>query len=79
MLDSLLPSITEHAEVVLRLLLVVVASSIIGLERELKGHSAGMRTHAPAGLGAALFTLLSEQIFEPGAQGDRSRVIAGIA
>ena len=79
MLDSLLPSITGHAEVVLRLLLVVVASSIIGLERELKGHSAGMRTHALVGLGAALFTLLSEQIFEPGAQGDRSRVIAGIA
>jgi putative Mg2+ transporter-C (MgtC) family protein len=41
------------------LLLAFVLASIVGLERQRKLKSAGLRTHALVGLGAALFTLVS--------------------
>lgn len=50
-------------------------SALLGLERELSGKEAGLRTHALVGLGAALFTVLSRSVF-PNA--DTARVAAGI-
>lgn len=44
---------------VYELLLAFVLSSLIGLEREIKLKSAGLRTHALVGLGAALMMLVS--------------------
>jgi putative Mg2+ transporter-C (MgtC) family protein len=41
----------------------VVLSSLIGLEREIRAKSAGMRTHALVGAGAALFMLVSKYGF----------------
>ncbi|WP_093145786.1 MgtC/SapB family protein [Saccharopolyspora antimicrobica] len=38
-------------------------SSLIGLEREIRAKSAGMRTHALVGVGAALFMLVSKYGF----------------
>jgi putative Mg2+ transporter-C (MgtC) family protein len=52
-LDHLLP-----------LLLAFALSSIIGLERELRQKSAGLRTHTLVGVGAAVFILVSKYGFE---------------
>lgn len=46
-------------EVILRLVAATVVGCAIGLNRELKGKPAGLRTHALVTLGAALFTLSS--------------------
>jgi putative Mg2+ transporter-C (MgtC) family protein len=37
-----------------------VLSSLIGLEREWRQQSAGLRTHALAGLGAAFFIIIGK-------------------
>lgn len=43
----------------LRLVVALVLSALIGLNREMEGHAAGLRTHMLVGLGAALFTIIS--------------------
>ncbi|KAA9157180.1 MgtC/SapB family protein [Amycolatopsis acidicola] len=45
------------------LLLALVLCSLIGVERELKQKSAGLRTHTLVGVGAALFLLVSKYGF----------------
>ncbi|GDY29655.1 MgtC/SapB family protein [Gandjariella thermophila] len=50
---------TQAVELFLALLL----SSLIGLERELRQKSAGLRTHTLVGLGSALFLLISKYGF----------------
>jgi putative Mg2+ transporter-C (MgtC) family protein len=57
-------------EIVLRLIAATLLSGAIGLERQMRGKPAGIRTHALAGLGAAVMTLsgvlISEQMQEQG-------------
>ncbi len=48
---------------VVSLLIALVLSSLIGLERDLGQKSAGLRTHALVGVGAALFMLVSKYGF----------------
>lgn len=48
---------------VAELLLALVLCSLIGLERELRQKSAGLRTHTLVGVGAALFLLVSKYGF----------------
>lgn len=48
---------------VIDLATALVLSSLIGLERELGQKSAGLRTHALVGVGAALFVLISKYGF----------------
>ena len=63
-------------EMILRLLLATVLGGAIGLQRELSGKEAGLRTNMLICLGAALLTVLSIYAF-PGS--DPSRLAAGIA
>jgi putative Mg2+ transporter-C (MgtC) family protein len=63
-------------EMALRLLLATVLGGAIGLQRELSGKEAGLRTNMLIALGAALLTVLSIYAF-PGS--DPSRLAAGIA
>jgi len=42
-----------------RLVVGALLGALIGLERDLHGHSAGLRTHALVSLGATVFTVLS--------------------
>ncbi len=62
--------------------LAFALSSLIGLEREWRQKSAGLRTHALVGVGAALFMLVSMHGFNsvagPGVNLDPSRVAAQI-
>ncbi len=59
----------------LRLLAAVIAGGIVGVEREMTGQPAGLRTHALVSLGAALFTGVSLLYSE----GDQLRTVAALA
>ena len=65
-----------RVELLLQLLLAVLAGGAIGLERELKGKPAGLRTNILICLGATLFTVLSLHVAGP--RGDPGRVTAQI-
>lgn len=68
-------------EVVLRLSIAALAGAILGLNRELHGKAAGLRTHALVALGAACVTLVAAQP-QPGSAGPDpnavGRIIQGI-
>ncbi|MFY0581519.1 MgtC/SapB family protein [Cystobacter fuscus] len=49
----------DDTTIVLRLLLAFGLGATLGLERELRGHQAGLRTHILVCLGSCLFTLSS--------------------
>jgi putative Mg2+ transporter-C (MgtC) family protein len=71
-----------QADLAARLLLAAVLGAVVGAERELHEHPAGMRTHLLVAVGCALFTVLSIYGFEvnvPGASSvDPSRVAAQV-
>src|SRR5215211_4551606 len=75
--------VTSDLELVGRLGLALVLSAAIGLERELRQKSAGLRTYTLVGLGAALFSIAGAYGFEdelggPGLPRDPSRVAAQV-
>lgn len=64
--------------------LALVLSALLGLERELRNKSAGLRTHTLVGVGAALFMLVSKygfaDVLDPGLVTlDPSRLAAQVA
>src|SRR4051794_31849808 len=64
-----------------QLLLAAALGALIGLERELHGHPAGMRTHLLVCLGSAMFTVVSIYGFldDPGgANVDPTRIAAQV-
>lgn len=68
------------SEIVLRLLAALLFSGAVGLQRELAGKTAGMRTHILVGVGSALYTLVSGYAFGATASADRiaAQVVSGI-
>ena len=73
----------DDLELIGRLGLALVLSAAIGLERELRQKSAGLRTYTLVGLGAALFSIAGAYGFEdelggPGMPRDPSRVAAQV-
>jgi putative Mg2+ transporter-C (MgtC) family protein len=72
---------TEMSSVVglsmVRLVLAAVLGGFIGLEREVKHRSAGLRTNMFICFGAALFTILSDQLAAE-QTGDHTRIAAQI-
>lgn len=69
-----------HLQVLLQLGLAVLLGGAIGLERELAGKPAGLRTNILICVGATLFTLMSIRLaFEGPGHGDPTRVAAQIA
>ena len=61
---------------VLSVLLATAFGGAIGLEREISGKPAGLRTNILICLGAAVFTIISKQMAEPG--GSFTRIAAQI-
>jgi putative Mg2+ transporter-C (MgtC) family protein len=74
MIRHILPSL--RLDLLIQLTLAVVLGGIIGLERELKGKPAGLRTNILICMGATLFTALSIQLAR--STGDPGRVAAQI-
>lgn len=71
-----IPDIAELTRVFVRLLVAMTLGGLLGLERELRGTSAGLRTHMLVALGAALFVLVPLQGGMEVA--DMSRVLQGV-
>lgn len=67
----------SEVELILRLVLAAILGGGIGLQRELSGKPAGLRTYCLICLGCALFAIISSEGFE-GYQLDPSRVAAGV-
>lgn len=63
------------AEALLRLLVAAVLGGAIGLERELRDHEAGFRTHLLVSLGACVFTLVSAYAWTDWTFSTRSGVV----
>ncbi|MCB9721769.1 MAG: MgtC/SapB family protein [Candidatus Omnitrophica bacterium] len=68
-------------EELFKIILSLMLSSCIGLEREFKHKGAGLRTHLLVGVGSTLFTLTAlflQQEFEGRVPMDPSRLITGV-
>ena len=61
-----------------RLVLAAVLGGVIGLEREIRRKSAGLRTNMFICIGSALFTILSDQLASKYGIGDHTRIAAQI-
>jgi putative Mg2+ transporter-C (MgtC) family protein len=70
------PDLSTLTSITVRLLLAALLGGILGYERELKGRSAGVRTHMLVAVGAALFVIGPVQSGMP--IEDMSRVLQGI-
>src|SRR6201992_3983457 len=72
----------DEWDLIWRIGLALALSASIGLDRELKQKSAGLRTYTLVGLGSALFMLISKygffDVLGPGVVLDPSRVAAQI-
>ena len=71
----------SDGQLIWRLVLSVILSGVVGLEREIRGRSAGLRTHILVGLSSCLLMVLSifvaqgfgePYVFDPG------RIAAGV-
>jgi putative Mg2+ transporter-C (MgtC) family protein len=61
-----------------RLILAAFLGGIIGLEREIRRKSAGLRTNMFICIGSALFTILSDELATKYGSGDHTRIAAQI-
>jgi putative Mg2+ transporter-C (MgtC) family protein len=70
-------------EIALRLGLATLIGLLLGLDRELRGQDAGLRTHGLVALSSAMITvsslLLFDQLKQHGATPDPLRVVQGLA
>ncbi|QYR20880.1 MgtC/SapB family protein [Paenibacillus sp. sptzw28] len=85
MASAINPSVWHigYMEMTIRLILALFLGGLIGLERELGGHSAGFRTHILVCLGSAVIVLLSMYGFsqfaaEPNVRLDPARLAAQV-
>ena len=69
----------EWFEILVRLLLAILLGGAIGLERELHGHPAGLRTHVLVAIASSLAMLVSKYGFSSGDPGRlAAQVVSGI-
>ena len=62
----------SHLDFLLQALLALALGAVIGLERELQNHEAGLKTNALVAFGSALFVTMAQRFHEP------DRIIAQI-
>jgi putative Mg2+ transporter-C (MgtC) family protein len=79
---ALMTSPLSDVELIQRLLTAALLGSIIGVEREIRQKSAGLRTNILIAIGSALFTLMSYELAHdvPGADPGRvaAQIVSGI-
>lgn len=70
----------EAVSTILRLVLAGVFGGIVGYEREVHEHPAGLRTHTLVCMGAALMTMVSLSFSSPGSDPGRiaAQIVSGI-
>ncbi|MDQ6918913.1 MAG: MgtC/SapB family protein, partial [Candidatus Dormibacteraeota bacterium] len=64
-------------EIVLRVFIALVLGALIGIEREYRGHPAGVRTLAMVSVGSCIFTAVGIFVF-PGHVTDPTRIAAQV-
>ncbi|MBN1869651.1 MAG: MgtC/SapB family protein [Candidatus Omnitrophica bacterium] len=72
---------SDLIDILFKVLLSILLSSLIGFERELRQKGAGLRTHILVGLGSTLIVLTSLHLFDiykESAVIDPTRMIAGV-
>lgn len=62
----------------IQLSLAALLGGSIGLERQINGHWAGLRTHMAVSMGAAIYVMVASGL-APAPQPDATRVVQGIA
>ncbi len=72
----------ETLDIFVRILVAAILGGFIGLERDIRGRAAGLRTHILVAMGAAVFMILSERVASgpagSGLQFDRGRIAAQV-
>ena len=63
-------------EIAVRLMMATVLGALVGLERELRDHAAGLRTHMLTAAAAALFTVLTLELHLEVREDNAERVAA---
>jgi putative Mg2+ transporter-C (MgtC) family protein len=63
-------------EIAVRLMMATVLGALVGLERELRDHAAGLRTHMLTAAAAALFTVLTLELHLEVREANAERVAA---
>jgi len=69
---------SELAHIATRILIATVLGGLLGIEREIHGHGAGLRTHMMVSMGTAMFVMSAVDMTKA-TPGDLTRVIQGIA
>jgi len=72
--------INFSSDLIIRLAIATLLGGMLGLEREIHGRPAGLRTHLLVSLGAAAFMIMSPLVagLNPGFPGDPGRIAAQI-
>ena len=80
MMALTMPDLAAQLDFSARLIIAAALGALIGAEREIHGHPAGIRTHMLVALGSGIFTVLSIHGFgqAPGAGIDPTRIAAQI-
>jgi putative Mg2+ transporter-C (MgtC) family protein len=71
-----IPNAAQLTRISLRLLVAATLGGLLGYERELRGKSAGLRTHMLVAIGAALFVMIPHQA--GASSSELSRVMQGL-
>lgn len=69
----------ESQEFLIRIILASLLGGIIGLERDIHGRAAGLRTHLLVSMGSALFMVMSELVAAQAATMTRQGVVAAFS
>ena len=75
-----MPDLATQLDFAARLIVAAALGGLVGAEREIHGHPAGIRTHMLVALGSALFTVMSIHGFGQGSGSgiDPTRIVAQI-
>ena len=64
--------------ILIRIVIAVLISGVIGLERSSRRQAAGLRTYILVGLGSAMIMITNQYLFEAFNNGDPARLGAGV-
>jgi len=82
--EGMVESEVPLMDMVIRLTAAVALAAVVGLDREIRGMPAGLRTHMLVALGAAAFLLVGFEILfataegDPSARIDPTRIVEGV-
>jgi putative Mg2+ transporter-C (MgtC) family protein len=79
-ISAILRDAGPQLEGLFRIVLTGVLCALIGIEREMEGKPAGIRTYSLTGMGAAIFTVVGIYAFGPGDPASRvaAQIVTGI-